>query len=186
MAIKTIPLTISRPGLGPVAQAITVAPLASAGDSFQIPFRYPFADIANVAALRTAGFFRHGLKQYGVGGAASGATSSELNAAGDSAGANASLGYQLPHTEKLFLLVQLTADTATAATTITVKGNVQYSIPDEVISFPAGTSAGLYEIPLFDFGLFITRHSGVVSIEVDSSTTANETKFSLGLVSRAG
>ena len=103
----------------------------------------------------------------------------------DSAGDNAQLGYQLPHTEKLFLLVQITADTATAATTLTVKGNAQYSIPDEVISFPAGTVAGLYEIPLFDFGLFITRHSGVVSIEVDSSTTANETKFSLGLVSRA-
>lgn len=185
MPIKNIPLTISRPNLGAVAQPITFAALAAQGDSFQIPFRYPFTDIGNYAALKTAGFFRHGLIQYGSGaGTASAATSSELNAAGDNANANAALGYQLPHTEKLVLLVQLTAAVSTNPLTLTVKGSTQYRIPDQVITFAANTAAGIYEVPLFDFGLFIQKGLGSVSILVDSTTGANELAVKTALLVR--
>jgi hypothetical protein len=184
MAIKNIPLTISRPNLGLVAQQITFAPLAAQGDSFQIPFRYPFVDIGNYAALKTAGFFRHGLLQFPAGGAASAATSDELNPGGDATNTNPNLGYQLPHTEKLILLVQLTGTIATNPLTLTVKGSPQYQIPDQVITFAATTPAGIYEIPLFDFGLFIQVGSGVLDIRVDSTTGANELLASTALLVR--
>jgi hypothetical protein len=174
MAIKNIPLTISRPNLGPVAQPITFAALEAQGDSFQVPFRYPFVDIGNYAALKTAGFFRHGLEQYPAGGLASAVTSDELNPVGDAANANPQLGYQLPHTEKLILLVQITGTISTNPLTLTVKGSQQYRIADQVITFPATTAAGIYEVPLFDFGLFIQLGTGKLDILVDSTTGANE------------
>lgn len=184
MAIKNIPLTISRPNLGPVAQAIGFQALAAQGDSFQIPFRYPFVDISNYAALKTAGFFRHGLLQYPIPGAASAETSSQLNPGGDATNTNPTLGYQLPNTEKLILLVQLTSTILTAPLTLTVKGSVQYQIEDQVITFPANTAAGVFEIPLYDFGLFIQLGKGTLDVLVDSTTGANELLVSTALLVR--
>jgi hypothetical protein len=186
MAIKNIPLTISRPNLGLVAQPVAFAALAAQGDSFQIPFRYPFVDIANYAALETAGFFRHNKKQYPLpAGSAVKATSSELNPVGDAANANPQLGYQLPHTEKLVLLVQLTDTIATNPLTLTVQGSAQYRIPNQVITFAAATPAGIYEVPLFDFGLFIEVGTGTIDIAVDSTTGANEVLVKTALLVRS-
>lgn len=185
MAIKNIPLTISQPGVGPFAQVIGFEAVANQGDSFRIPFRYPFADIANKTALDTAGFFRHGLLQYGASaGSRNSVTSSELNPVGDNGDVNAQLGYQLPNTEKLVLLVQLTGTVATHALSITLQGSEQYRIPDKVITFAVGTTAGIYEIPLFDFGLFLSVGTGAIDILVDSTTGANEELVKFALVAR--
>ena len=184
MANVNIPLTITRPGLNVVTpigfQAyVTETP-------FQIPFRYPFVDIANYAALKTAGFFRHGLKQYGLpAGAASATTSDELNPAGDSADANPTLGYQLPKTEKLVLLVKVNTLIGAEVVTVTIKGSSQYRIDDLVFEIPAATAAGsVFEFPLYDFGLLIQQGSGHIEVSAASATDEDDEHLDFALVAR--
>lgn len=185
MANVNIPLTITRPGVNAVTPVgfqayVTETP-------FQIPFRYPLVDISNYEALKTAGFFRHGLKQYGApAGAASATTSSELNAAGDSTNANALLGYQLPKTEKLILLVKVNTVIGANPVVVTIAGSAQYRIPAQTFAIPATTAAGsVFEFPLYDFGLFIQQGSGIIQVSAASDTTDDEEHLDFALVARS-
>lgn len=189
MANKNIPLTIVRP-IASVQQVTFEAYVTES--PFQIPFRYPFVDIANYAGLKTAGFFRHGLKQYPEGGSASAVTSAELNPGSDTGGhndsadSNAQLGYLLPHTEKLVLLVKVNTLIGGTDVTVTIAGSEQYSIPDVTFAIPSATAVGeVFEFPLFDFGLYLQRGSGIIKITAASSTTDDEEHLSFALVSRA-
>lgn len=184
MANVNIPLTITRPGVNVVTpigfQAyVTETP-------FQIPFRYPLVDISNYAALKSAGFFRHGLKQYGLpAGSASAATSTELNPNGDSADTNPTLGYQLPNTEKLVLLVKVKTLIGAAPVTVTIKGSAQYRIDDFVFEIPAASAVGsVFEFPLYDFGLLIQQGTGHIEISADSATADDEEHLEFALVAR--
>jgi len=173
MATKNIPLTLRKPGVNGVGPEITFAKVAAADDYMRIPRRYPFIDIANYDALETAGYFRGGSK----------VVSTEL---GGSATTNTEgvLGFQLPRTEKLVLLVCRTgvATTGTAAHSFTIKGSIEYGIPDEVVSweadedFTSGTK--IYEIDLYNFGLLIAGVSGehgvMIQITDDEATPALE------------
>ncbi len=173
MAKKNIPLTLRRPGVNGVGSEITFAKVAAANDYMSIPRRYPFIDIANYTALEALGIFRSGSK----------VVSTEL---GGSATTNTEgvLGFQLPPTEKLILLVRRTgvASTGTAAHTIVIKGSIEYGIPDTTITWAADetfvSGTKIYEIDLYNLGLFITGVAGEagVSIKVtaDESTPALE------------
>ena len=55
--VKNIPLTIHRPAVDEITPISFVA--NADGNTNVIPFRYPFVDIANYAALKAAGYFRH-------------------------------------------------------------------------------------------------------------------------------
>ena len=185
MARKHIPLTIARPGVEEL-QAYTFEALAAAADVYSIPFRYPFADIANLAALQSAGFFRHGLQQPS-GGAASVAVSAEL---GGSASADAitTLGYHLPPTEKLILLVKVNTalTTNTDKVSLTISGSAKYNQPAVVVDSPVNPAAGsVFELDLYNFGLYI-GDEGELQIELGAFTTvADFDHIELALVARA-
>ena len=189
MARKHIPVTIIRPGVEELV-AYSFEAVDSTDKVAFIPFRYPFADIANLSALQSAGFFRHGLQQPS-GGAASAAVSSEL---GGSASADAvtTLGYHLPPTEKLVLLVKVvtafTADDDIA--TITISGSDKYNQDPVVLSIDTSADANadvagtLYEIDLYNFGLYI-GDNGEIKITVATETAADFDHLEFALVARA-
>lgn len=172
MAIKNIPLTVRIPGRQVVSDPVVFAVAAAADDHFRIPRRYPFVDIANYDELVAAGFLRHGLKQNQAG-TTSAAVSTEL---GGSVTTNTEgvLGYQLPTTEKLILLVQ---KGATTAEEITFEGSIQYRIPDLTVSIPSGAVGDVFEVDLYDFGLFIEGVSGEPGLLIKSAT--DTLKFAL-------
>jgi len=173
MAVKNIPLTIHKPSTQGVSAEITFAKVVAANDFMRIPRRYPFADIANYNALADSGYFRHGSK----------VVSTEL---GGSATTNTEgvLGFQLPPTEKLILLVRRTGvgTTGTAKQQFVIKGSTQYGIPDTTVTwiadaaFLAGTK--VYEIDIYDLGLFIsgvTNEDGLmIKVTDDEATPALE------------
>jgi hypothetical protein len=184
MARKHIPVTIVRPG---VEELITYAfETVDATDKASfIPFRYPFADIANYAALKTAGFFRHGLQQPS-GGVASADVSAEL---GGSASADTitNLGYHLPRTEKLILLVKVvTALTVnTDKVSITLSGSSKYNQADVVLQTVANPAVGsIIEIDLYNFGLYI-GNNGEIKVSVATTTAADFDHVEFALVARA-
>lgn len=184
MARKHIPVTIIRPGVEELVPYAFEAVDATDKAAF-IPFRYPFADIANYAALKTAGFFRHGLQQPS-GGVASAAVSSEL---GGSASADAitTLGYHLPRTEKLVLLVKVvTALTSgTDVVSITLSGSSKYIQEPVVIQTPANPAAGtIFEVDIYNFGLYI-GDNGELKVSVATTTAADFDHVEFALVSRA-
>ena len=184
MARKHIPVTIIRPGVEELVAYSFEAVDGTAKASF-IPFRYPFADIANLAALQSAGFFRHG-KQQPSGGSASAAVSSEL---GGSASADAitTLGYHLPPTEKLILLVKVvTALTVgTDKVAITLSGSEKYNQAPVVIESPANPAVGtVFEIDLYNFGLYI-GDNGELKVSVATTTVADFDHIEFALVARA-
>jgi len=188
MARKNIPLTIVRPSVQELHKITFVA--NADGQENTIPYRYPFADIENVAALRTAGFFRHAL----TSGVAVVSTELGGSAVADEA---SNLGFQLPYTEKLILLCRVnTALTTDKKITITVKGSTKYSIPDKVYviteDLTVDTTADLqvvandeFEIDLYNFGLLINA-AGEVVITADGNAAANadDGKISFALVAR--
>jgi hypothetical protein len=184
MARKHIPVTIVRPGVEELV-AYTFEAVDSTDKAAFIPFRYPFADIANYEALKTAGFFRHGLQQPS-GGAASAAVSSEL---GGSASADAitTLGYHLPRTEKLVLLVKV-AEALTSGTdvvSITLSGSSKYIQDPVVIETPANPAAGtVFEIDIYNFGLYI-GDNGELKVDIATTTAADFDHVELALVARA-
>lgn len=169
MATKNIPLTVRIPGRQEVSAKIAFVAAGTADDHFRIPRRYPFVDIANYDALVAADFLRHGLKQNQAG-TTSTAVSSELGGSSvtDTEGV---LGYQLPHTEKLILLVK---KGATDAESLTFEGSIEYRIPDLTIEIPAGAVGDVFELDLYDFGLFIEGVAGEPGLLIKSATDTLE------------
>ena len=178
MANKNIPVLIALPNRGLAAPLkITGYRAKDSGDYLRIPRRYPLADVT-----APAGFFRHNIPQNGSGSAST-EVSAEL---GGVAGANAlsTLGFELPPTEKLILLVSKGPASGTAATVV-IKGSVEYKQDDVTITLPAGDAAGtIYEIDVTSFGLLIGRKSGVVAAEDGIIVTPGDTSTGLLLIAR--
>lgn len=185
MARVNIPLTIHRPA---VKELVKVTFTANAdGNTNVIPFRYPFVDIANYTELKTKGFFRHATTDVSAnyGGSKTTDTAS-------------SLGYQLPATEKLILLVKV----ASALTTdkhikITVKGSEKYGIADLELKIAedivvdadgiAVAAGDILEIDLFDFGLLLDADGEItITAAGNASAKADDAKVAFGLIARAG
>lgn len=185
MARVNIPLTIHRPAVKELVKVKFTA--NAAGNTNVIPFRYPFADIANYSDLKAKGFFRH-------------ATTDVSTNYGGSKTANtaSSLGYQLPATEKLILLVKV----ASALTTdkhikITVKGSEKYGIADLELKIAeditvdtdgiAVVAGDVLEIDLYDFGLLLDEDGEITITAVgNASAKADDAKVAFGLIARAG
>jgi hypothetical protein len=166
MATKNIKVIIAPPARETLSPKIEFVTSATANDFVRIPRRVPFVDIT-----APAGFFRHNIPQNGTG------TASQVvatNAAGDifpgSATTNTEggLGYQLPPTEKLVLLIK---KGATGAEVFTLEGSPEYRIPDLAISVPAGSVGDLYEFNLSEFGLYIAGVAGEDGILIKNATT---------------
>jgi hypothetical protein len=170
MAIKNLKLVIAPPALDALSPKLVFTTSAAGDDFLRIPRRYPFADIT-----APTGFFRHNIPQNGTGNAST-EVSAEL---GGSATTNTEgkLGYELPHTEKLVLLVKKGATTAEA---FTIEGSLQYRIADLVISVPAGAIGDIYEFSLANFGLYIEGIAGEKGIMIKNATTT----LGFGLVAR--
>jgi hypothetical protein len=184
MARKHIPVTIVRPGVEEMV-GYSFATVDQTDLASFIPFRYPFADISNLSALQSAGFFRHG-KQQPSGGSASAAVSSEL---GGSASANAvsTLGYHLPRSEKLVLLVQV-VEALTGGSdklTVSLSGSGKYLQDAVALEVTAPTAGSIFEIPLFNFGLYI-GDEGELKISQAVTTAADKDHIKYALVSREG
>lgn len=185
MARKNIPLTIHRPGVEELHKIVWGA--NAAAQTNVIPYRYPFADIENYAALKAAGFFRHSTTTVStdLGGSASADTASNL-------------GYRLPRTEKLILLVKVnSALTTDKKITITITGSTEYSIPNKTFILAedgaVDTDADLvvvagdiFEIDLYNFGLYIEDGELTITADGNASADADDAKVSFALISRAG
>lgn len=187
MARVNIPLTIHRPA---VKELVKVKFTANAsGNTNVIPFRYPFADIANYAALKAQGFFRHATTDVSTdyGGSKTAATAT-------------SLGYQLPATEKLILLVKVTeALTTDKHIKITVKGSEKYGIDDLELKIAeditvtgdedgiAVVAGDILEIDLYDFGLLLDADGEItITAAGNASAKADDDHVAFGLIARAG
>lgn len=172
MAIKNLLLNIKRPGVEGVSDEIVFTQVVSDEDYLRIPRRYPFVDIANYDALVTAGYFRHATTDVSTDLGGSKTTNTE-----------GKLGFQLPNTEKLVLLVRRTgvSSVGTAETAFTIKGSIQYGIDDVTVlweadaTFQSGTK--VYEVDLYNFGLLITGVAGEQGIMIES--TDNTLEFAL-------
>lgn len=187
MARVNIPLTIHRPAVKELVKVTFAA--NAAGNTNVIPFRYPFADIANYNALKAEGFFRH-------------ATTDVSTAYGGSKTANtaSSLGYQLPATEKLILLVRVEeALTTDKHIVITVKGSEKYGIADLELKIAeditvSGDADGIevvagdvLEIDLYDFGLLLDEDGEItITAAGNASNKADDDHVSFALIARAG
>ncbi len=187
MARVNIPLTIHRPAAKELVKVKFTA--NAAGNTNVIPFRYPFADIANYTELKTAGFFRH-------------ATTDVSSTYGGSKTTNtaSSLGYQLPATEKLILLVKVASALTTAKhIKITVKGSKKYGIADLVLKIAedvtvtgdadgiAVVAGDVLEIDLYDFGLLLDKDGEItITAAGNASAKADDAKVAFGLIARAG
>lgn len=185
MARVNIPLTIHRPAVKELVKVKFTA--NAAGNTNVIPFRYPFADIANYDALKAEGFFRHATTDVSstYGGSKTTDTAS-------------SLGYQLPATEKLILLVKV----ASALTTdkhikITVEGSEKYGIADLELKIAeditvdtdgiAVVAGDVLEIDLYDFGLLLDEDGEItITAAGNASDKADDAKVAFGLIARAG
>jgi hypothetical protein len=179
MANKNIPVLIALPNRG-LSAPLKIAGFRAkdAGGYLRIPRRYPFADVT-----APTGFFRHNIPQNGSGNPDFTAVSSEL---GGVAGANAlsTLGFELPPTEKLILLVSKGTAENTAATVV-IKGSLEYKQDDVTITLPAADVAGtIYEIDITSFGLLIGRKTNVAAAEDGIIVTPGDTATGLLLVAR--
>ena len=185
MARVNIPLTIHRPAVKELVKVTFAA--NAAGNTNVIPFRYPFADIANYDALKAEGFFRH-------------ATTDVSTAYGGSKTTNtaSSLGYQLPATEKLILLVRVEeALTTDKHIKITVKGSEKYGIEDLELKLAEDVTvdtdgievvAGdVLEIDLYDFGLLLDKDGEItITAAGNAASKADDDHVSFALIARAG
>lgn len=151
MSFINIKLNIHQPGIDGVTDEIVFTTIQASGDvKLRIPRRYPFVDIANYQQLRDRGYFRH----------ATTAVSSEL---GGSSASNTEgkLGFQLPPTEKLILLVKRTgvAVDGTPAQGFQISNSRLHQADPVVVSWEADSTfkqgVKLYEIDLYNFGLYI-------------------------------
>ena len=185
MARVNIPLTIHRPAAKELVKVKFTA--NAAGNTNVIPFRYPFADIANYSDLKAKGFFRH-------------ATTDVSTAYGGSKTANtaSSLGYQLPATEKLILLVRVEeALTTDKHIVITVKGSEKYGIADlelkiaeditEDVDGIEVVAGDVLEIDLYDFGLLLDEDGEItITAAGNAASKADDDHVSFALIARAG
>jgi hypothetical protein len=178
MANKNIKVLISQPNRGinvPLELNNFIAKDASS--YLRIPRRYPMADV--VAPDK---YFRHNVQQNGSN-AVETAVSSEIGGAAG-AGVLSTLGFELPPTEKLILLVKKGPAENTAATFV-VKGSLEYKQEDLTVTLPATAIAGtLYEIDITSFGLFIGRKSGVSNLEDGIIITPADTTSTFLLIAR--
>lgn len=185
MARVNIPLTIHRPAVKELVKVTFAA--NAAGNTNVIPFRYPFADIANYDALKAEGFFRH-------------ATTDVSTAYGGSKTANtaSSLGYQLPATEKLILLVRVEeALTTDKHIKITVEGSEKYGIADLELKIAEDitvdtdgievVAGDVLEIDLYDFGLLLDKDGEItITAAGNAASKADDDHVSFALIARAG
>lgn len=179
MANKNVPLLIAKPDRG-VAAKLKIAGFVvkDNGDYLRIPRRYPFADIT-----APAGYFRHNVQQNGSN-ARETAISAELSPVAAASNALNTLGFELPPTEKLILLIRkgVAADTAAS---VVIKGSLEYKQDDITINLEAADAADtIYEVDLTSFGLFIGRKSGVVSAEDGIIITPSSTSTGVLLIAR--
>jgi hypothetical protein len=170
MATKNIKVIIAPPALDALSPKVEFVSSAAQNDFIRIPRRVPFVDVT-----APAGTFRHGIAQNASSGSATTAVAN--NAVGDvlpgSATTNTEggLGYQLPHPEKLVLLIK---KGATTAERITILGSPEYRIPDLVLDVgpsTGGTIGDLYEFNLTNFGLYIGSSSGEPGLLIKNNTT---------------
>lgn len=185
MARVNIPLTIHRPAVKELVKVTFAA--NAAGNTNVIPFRYPFADIANYTELKTKGFFRHATTDVSTdyGGSKTTNTAS-------------SLGYQLPATEKLILLVKVASALSTDKhIKITVKGSEKYGIEDLELKIAedvtedadgiAVVAGDVLEIDLYDFGLLLDADGEItITAAGNASSKADDAKVAFALIARAG
>lgn len=186
MARVNIPLTIHRPAVKELVKVTFAA--NAAGNTNVIPFRYPFADIANYTELKTKGFFRHATTDVSTdyGGSKTTNTAS-------------SLGYQLPATEKLILLVKVASALSTDKhIKITVKGSEKYGIADLELKIAednvnqdtdgiAVVAGDILEIDLYDFGLLLDEEGEItITAAGNASSKADDAKVAFALIARAG
>jgi hypothetical protein len=167
MATKNLILNLRKPGIDGIGDVITFTTVANDNDYLRIPRRYPFTDIANYAALKSSGYFRHG-------------TTTVSSKLGGSATTNTEgvLGFQLPNTEKLILLVKRNGvgTSGTAEEIFKIEGSLNYGIEDVTVTWAADaeftSGSKIYEVDLFNFGLMIEGVSGEdgVSIKVVDKT----------------
>lgn len=167
--VTNLKLNFRKPGTRDIGDEIVFTTVAADGDKLRIPYRYPFSDIVNYSALVTAGVFRHLTTSVDTSFGASA-----------SSGADTSLGFKLPPTEKLILLVKRNgvAVDGTAAEIFKVHGSDQYHIDDITKTWAADATftsgSKIYEFDLFDFGLLIGGDSeggsNGITIEVTDKT----------------
>lgn len=184
MSAVNIKLNIVQPGRDGVSEEILFTNATSKTDPLRIPYRYPFADIANYAALKERGYFRHETTEVSSLLGGSSATNTE-----------GKLGFQLPPTEKLVLLVKRkgVGSTGTPKQKIVIKGSLLYSIPDIEVEFPADANftsgEKLYTIDLYNFGLYISGVKGEDGISIfvaDDKFTDNKSNMEFALIARMG
>lgn len=184
MSAVNIKLNIVQPGRDGVSEEILFTNATSKDDPLRIPYRYPFADIANYAALKERGYFRHETTEVSSLLGGSSATNTE-----------GKLGFQLPPTEKLVLLVKRkgVGSTGTPKQKIVIKGSLLYSIPDIEVEFPADANftsgEKLYTIDLYNFGLYISGVEGEDGISIfvaDDKFTDNKSSMEFALIARMG
>lgn len=186
MARKNVPLKIRIPSVKEKFEYVTTA--NASGDNWVIPFRYPFADILNYNDLVNDGYFRHNTTTVSTDLGGNATANSKTN-----------LGFQLPMTEKLILLVE-TNDVANANgnVTLTIEGSTQYGVTDHTYTW-ATTEDGIFEIDLYDFGLLIggsSSYPGEIALSITSDTNSETNagadyagdvaKLQLALIARMG
>lgn len=156
MSFINIKLNIHQPGIDGVTDEIVFTTIQESGDVLRIPRRYPFADIANYQQLHDRGYFRH-------------ATTAVSSALGGSSASNTEgkLGFQLPPTEKLILLVKRTgvATDGTPEQGFQISNSRLHQADPVVVNWPADPQftegVKLYEIDLYNFGLYIDNTGGI-------------------------
>jgi len=179
-----IKLNIVQPGRDGVSEEILFTNATSTTDPLRIPYRYPFADIANYAALKARGYFRHATTEV-----------SSLLGGSSAEDTEGKLGFQLPPTEKLVLLVKRKGivSTGTPKQKIVIKGSLLYSIPDIEVEFAADSNftsgEKLYTIDLYNFGLYISGVEGEDGISIfvaEDTFTNNKSSMEFALIARMG
>lgn len=166
MARGNLKLNIKIPSNQKVSNKYTFT--ESNEDGLRIPYRYPFVDIANYTELKNIGYFRHKTKDVDPS-----LGSNETNTEGK-------LGFELPKTEKLILLAKKGAETAES---LIIRGSKKYDIPDLTVTLPAGAIGDIYEIDLYDFGLYISDPTlAELGIVIDNITAT----VTLALIARMG
>lgn len=153
MAIKNIKLTYVPTNLWE-----NKIEFSTGGTNYQIPFRYPFEDIANYNELKNAGIFRAETKEV----------SKIFGEVGTDK--NNQLGFALPRVENVFLIAQ---KGAAGQETITIKGAEKHGTQDAVIKLQGGQNDLTY-INLTQHGLYVQKDGNIL---IDTQATVK-----LGLV----
>ena len=149
MATKNIKVVIQTPSYEG-AKKLTFTSLTSA-DVAQIPYRYPYVDVIGNDSFRAGN--TDVTTKYGG-----------LNAA-DS---NSAIGYQLPTTEKLILLLKVKS---TDAIKLKFSSSSRINHEPRVVDIAAGAVGDIIAVDIFDLGLFIQgdKKNGCATITPDKA-----------------